>query len=80
MSRSMEGLSFASCIFLSRVAGSPEQVHCRGGETDEGKTDERSKQEVLTDQWLLVCQLPKSRHPNIDSVFTKPDKWFGGPA
>lgn len=75
MSRSMEGLSFASCIFLSRVAGSPEQVHCGGGETDE-----RSKQKVLTDQWLLVCQLPKSRHPNTDSIFTKPDKWFEGPA
>ena len=37
------------------------------------------KQEVLADPWLLVCQLPKNRHPNTDSIFTKPDKGFEVP-
>ena len=68
-----KGFLSLAVVFLSRVAGSPEQVHCTG------KTDERRKQEVLRDQWLLACQLPKNRHPNTDLIFPKPGKGSGGP-
>ena len=69
-----KGFLSLAVVFLSRVAGSPEQVHCSGK-----RQMREGNRKFLRDQWLLACQLPTNRHSNTDLIFPKPGKGSGGP-